>query len=410
MSKFQYKAMTEDGQFVTGEVEAKDRLTAIEKLADQKRTLFELSDPDGTLGFFNFPKIPLSGISPNTVAVSTRQLSEVLGAGMPLVESLGALVNSGTNQKMTEVWQEVIQSILKGQTLSHALAQHPKVFSQLYANLVKVGEATGRLHEMIGEAAGHLEREVEIRRQVRSALTYPVFILITCSVLCYALVSFLLPEFEPVWNQAGMDLSAYPLTEFLIALSRLTHSFWDELLLALIVGGLGFGLHRMLSTADGARRAGKLLFSLPIIGGLAQVTVTARVANTLATLTEAGVSLPVAIKLTAEASGSLVVQDALTNVAGGVEQGKTLAQCLKGANIFPPLLIQMVGIGEQSGRLPDMLARIRVYYQRQLDDTVKTVSSLIEPVTMLVVGGVVGVFIMGVILPILGVVGNIGPS
>jgi len=152
MSKFQYKAMTEDGQFVTGEVEAKDRLTAIEKLADQKRTLFELSDPDGTLGFFNFPKIPLSGISPNTVAVSTRQLSEVLGAGMPLVESLGALVNSGTNQKMTEVWQDVIQSILKGQTLSHALAQHPKVFSQLYVNLVKVGEATGRLHEMIGEA------------------------------------------------------------------------------------------------------------------------------------------------------------------------------------------------------------------------------------------------------------------
>lgn len=402
--------MLTDGQYVTGEVEAKNRSAAIEKLAQDGRTIFELSDAKEAKGFLQAPKLPFRGIPASTVAFTTRQLAETLDAGMPLVESLTAMAKFGTNKKMTEILESVITHLLKGKTFSDSLAKHPEVFSNMYIDMVRIGETTGQLSKMVEKVADYLERDLELRSKIRSALTYPTFVLVFCSILCWVMVAYLLPGFEPIWTQSGLDLRRYPLTEFLLAISRASHNIWDELLLVLMVGGVVAFVRSVLSTAEGARKAGRAAFRLPVFGHFIRLAVTARVANSLATLVESGVALDKSLELAAQASGVIVTREALEGTAKAVRQGQPLATSLEKSELFPPLLIQMVAMGEESGKLPQMLSRVGIYYRKQLDEGVKNLSALIEPVTMVVVGGIVGVFIMGVILPIMGIVSAIQTS
>ncbi len=400
--------MLVDGEMVTGEVEARNRAAAINKLAEEGRTLFYLSDPDEEKRkWLPTPQLWFSKLSGQTVADLIRQLAEVLSAGVPLLETLSTLRRYSTNKKLTELLESLCKDISSGLPLSKAFEKHPDVFSPLVTSMVKVGEATGDLDGMMAKVADYLERDVELKSKVRSALTYPSFVLGFCTLLCYIMVAFLLPGFEPIWTQSGLDLSRYPLTELLLAISRMTHNWIDELLVVAVLIFIAAGTQRVLSTAEGARKASEAVLKIPVLGHFAQLAVTARVANCLATLVDAGVPLNQALRLAGEASANPLTKEAMENVAKSVEQGKPVAESLEKSSVFPPMLAQMVGIGEEAGRLPEMLLRVGSYYQKQLDRGVKNLSSLIEPVTMIVVGGIVGTFILGVILPIMGIVSSI---
>lgn len=396
--------MIENGEMVTGEVEAPNRSAAIRKLAEQGRTLFHLSDADeDTTPLFLAPKLWFRRVSPASVAFTTRQLAEVLEAGMPLTQAFASMRKFSTSKPLSEVLEDVTKQLYQGQPLSAALSRHPAVFSELYISLVKVGETSGKLGEMLTRVADFLERELELNSKIRSALAYPAFVLAFCIGLCYVMVAYLLPGFEPIWTQSGLDLSHYPITEVLLKLSHMTHNIYDEAATLLLLLGLGLTVKKVLSSAEGARKASEAAFKIPLLGHFVRLAVTARVANSLASQVEAGVPITQAVRLSAKASGNILTEEALEKVAKGIEHGKPLSQCFKEADLFPPLLVQMIATGEDAGKLPDMLKRIGAYYQKQLDHGVQNLSSLIEPVTMVVVGGIVGVFIIGVILPIMGI-------
>lgn len=344
--------MLADGQFVTGEIEAKNRAGAIEKLAEEGRTLFELSQGEEAKGWFTVPKFPSRGVSATSIAFATRQLAETLDAGMPLVESILAIGKFTTDKKLNELMEALAQKLLTGQTLSQAVASFPKYFGATYVSLIKVGEHSGKLPEMMEKLADYLEKDLELRQKVKSALTYPTFVLCFCVILCYVLIAYLLPGFEPIWVQSGLDLSKYPITEFLLFISKHSRHFWDELILAAVLGAILFTTKRLLSTAEGARRFTRAAFKTPITGHFLSLAVTARVANSLATLVDSGVALNRALLLSAESSGLTLTREALEESAKKVERGKTLAQSVEEAELFPPLMVQMIASAKSRASCP----------------------------------------------------------
>lgn len=258
--------------------------------------------------------------------------------------------------------------------------------------------------------ADYLEKDLEIKGQIRAALTYPTFVLIFSIILVYAMVAWLLPGFEPIWRQSGLDISRYPITSLLMWLGSFTKSFWDELLLALVVGGLIWLLGAALRTPEVTRASHGFLLRLPVLGTFISLTIMSRLTHTLGALVETGMPMVKALELAAGTSGSIHVEEALQRVSTRVQQGVDLSQAFKESPLFPPLMVQMIALGERSGDLRGMLGRVADYYSGQLNRSIKSFSALIEPMTMVLVGAVVFTFVLGVFLPIMGVVGALQQS
>lgn len=404
--QFTYKALGPDGNVLETTVEAKNRYELMNSLREQGMTILDLQEETPSAVTEQKPwKLEFFGISRTTVAFFTRQFAELTDAGFSLVESLNAMQRFSPNARMCEVIRGVATEIQKGKGLSAAMSGFPEAFNGLYLSLIKVGEKTGNLPAMLGRLADYQERDLSIQSKVRSALAYPSFIMMFSLVLVYAMVAFLLPTFEPMWKSAGMNLSHYPITLALMNLSALTHSFWDEVLVFSLLTGLAYGLKVYTRTPEGGRNLDWFFVKLPLLGNFLILSVMARVAATLATLLDSGASFLQALELAAGVAGNRLVADALNQISRDVAGGSKLgASFEKHLHIFPPLLVQMVAMGEESGHLNQMLGRIARYYDSQLDAAVKAFSSLVEPLLMLVVGGVVFTFVLGVMLPIMGIV------
>lgn len=345
------------------------------------------------------------GIRAGVLAFFTRQLAELTEAGIPLVQTLETLQSFSTSGKLQDVIAAVIGDISRGKGFAASLAAHPSVFNRIYISTVEIGEKTGNLAGMLTRLAEYQEKDEEVRSKLKSALTYPVFIMVFCLLLTYAMVAYLLPGFTPMFTQSGLDLNKYPITQFLMFLSKLCTSFWDELLVALLLFGLVASYRRIVSSNQGRNVRDSFLFRMPIFGEFIQLSTNARVSQTLGILHEAGIPIYQAIAVASEISGNAVVENALNEVRSKVESGKGLSVAMGDhEDAFPPLLVQMIAVGERTGDVGKMLKRVSRYYEGQLDTSIKGFSALVEPVMMLFVGGIVGLFVMGVFLPIMGVV------
>lgn len=402
--EFRYKGIDATGHQVKGVLEAPDRDRAVEILHGRSVTPLEIQEPPepGTRTD-NLSPEPF-GVPEKAVLFFTRQLAALLGSGIPMMEALTALRENTTSRGLRSALTAIMADTQRGEDLPESFARHPRIFSEFYLTMLAVGEKTGTLPLTMARLADYQDQQAAMRRKVRGALAYPLFILVFSLVLVYAMVVYLLPGFTPIFQASGLDLHRYPITMALMDFSALFGNRWFLLVGVPVLVGLGWLLARSGRNPRARRVMDRILWRTPGLRGFVQMRVMARVASSFATLMRTGIPMMESIDLVARSSGNAVVEEAIHRVGHRIETGEDLAVCFQEAGVFPSLLLSMISIGQRSGELAAMFERIAEYYESELDEALSTLSSLLEPVMMVGVGGVVFLFVLGIMLPIIGIV------
>jgi len=344
------------------------------------------------------------GISRKELMIFTRQLATTLHAGLPLIRIIHVICNESNNSRVKRVMGAVGTSLQKGKSFSQALEEHPTIFDSMYVNLVKVGERSGDLPSCVSRLAELIEKEMSLRRKVKSAMAYPSFILIFTTIMTYALVAFMMPLFVPVFRDSGLDIERdYPLTQYLLNASEFATSGPKMGLLITLLIALVGGFRLAVSYPGGRLAWDTLKVNFPFIRGFFLNVIAARFSRSFSLLLKSGVPLVDAMGLVSRAAGNEAVAKRLGRGARSIGEGEGITATLKATKIFPDMLIQMSAMGEEAGSLPEMMERVADYYDEEVDASVDALTALLEPTMMVLIGGVVCVFVMGVLLPILGV-------
>jgi type IV pilus assembly protein PilC len=338
------------------------------------------------------------------LAVATRQLATMVSSGVTILRALHVLESQTKSKLLAETLREIRQDVEAGALLSSAMERHPKVFSPLYVAMVKTGEAGGLLESTLVRTADQLEKDAALRRQVRSAMIYPSLIVSFATIVLLALVAFLIPVFEKVFKQFGGQLPA--LTKLMVGVSHTIRDQWYLviLLLALGVGGFIFWKRSKLGRAQWDRI--KLRFPLKI-GDVVQKVAIARWARTLSSLTSAGVPVMQALDIVGKTAGNTVVEGSMDKVVESVKAGGTISAPLRESKVFPPMVAHMVGVGEETGALDAMLAKLADFYEDEVAAAIKALTSILEPVMIIFVGSVVGLIVVSMYLPLFNVYNQI---
>lgn len=408
MQKFKFKAVDAAGRNFNGEAAAQSVQLLLGQLRDRGMTVLDVqavqeAKPKAEQGKGLRLEIEF-GVSRKAVALFTRQLATTLHAGLSLLRIVHVLRRRNSSKGMRRILGEVAQDLQQGLRFSEALAKHKAVFDETYLNMVRVGEAGGSLPETVARLAMMLEKEEALRRKIRSAMTYPMFILLFSLAMSYVMVAFMMPLFIPMFEDSGLDIPKdYPLTDFLMKASQLATSP-KAMAIALVSFVVLVALFRLfLRLPVGRFTVDWLRYHLPPFRALIQQGATARFSRTFSLLLQSGVPLLQALSLVGASAGNAVVERSITRVARNIQEGDRISDTLEQVRIFPDLMIQMAAIGEEAGSLPEMFERVAEYYEAEIDATVAAMTALLEPAMMVLVGGVVGVFVMGILLPILGV-------
>lgn len=401
MPTFQYRGVTGAGAAVSGEVEARDDRAAARELRRRQIFVTTLSEKRKAKGF----QIKLfQGIPAKILAVFTRQFSTMLAAGLPLVQCLQALAEQSDNKRLQEVLGQLSSEIEAGKTLTEALRRFPGIFDDLYVNLVQAGETSGALDTMLNRLAVYVEKAQALRHKVKMALLYPIAVLTVAFGVVAFLLIFVIPVFARVYAGVGVAL---PLpTRIVMGLSVLLRKFF--LLVAVGIFGVIFLFRAYYRTDGGRRLVDGLLLRSPIFGPLIRKIAVARFTRTLSTLVGGGVPILDALTITAKTAGNRVVEDAVLNARKSITAGQTVTAPLKASGVFPPMVTQMVSVGEQTGTLESMLAKVGDYYEEEVDTAVSGLTSLLEPILIVFLGVVVGGIVIAMYLPIFKLVTVIG--
>jgi type II secretory pathway component PulF len=405
MATFVYKILTPDGTLSSGELEVESRGEAIRQLKADG-TLLDLVKKGGTTknAGWKFSILEFHKIRPQELAFLFRQLGELVDAGMPLLTAFDSLQKFCGNQKTRAMLEDVSRKIRAGNGVSGALEAQEGVFSPVHLAMVKAGERSGKLSEMMHRISDLIHAQLELRGKVRSALSYPFFVLIFSSLLCWGLVTFLLPQFEPVWAGANLDLSQYPVTVVLLKLSKLARSPIDDFFVFLFVIVLSAVFIRITAVNVRKDSFGELLLRVPILGSFLLLSSTAEAASTISMLLNSGMPMTEVLDLAAETASNPVIGRALKKTSMSVREGHPLSTSIDDTDVFPDLFVQMVSVGESGADLPSLLDRVSKYYKGQLEERLRSLTALIEPVTMVLIGGIVFIFVLGVFMPIMGIV------
>jgi len=393
MAQFQYRATDAEGKILEGVIEAAERNVAVARLQDRGLIPLRVAEPAAqrsgiasiSLPSFSFKR----GVRPRDLLVFTHEMSTLLAAGMPLDRSLSILADLSERPEMKRIVADVLQSVQRGKSLAEALAQHPKVFPPLYVNMVKAGEIGGVLDHVLQRLTEYLERANELRDEVRSAMVYPVILLLTAFISVTILLTYVLPKFASIFAQAGQSL---PFTaRMLLAMSDAMRSYWW---VGILVAGLGaFGFMHWVRTPSGRLRWDQITLRVVLLGELTRKVAVARFARTLGTLLRSGVPMLQALDIVREVAGNLVLAQAIDEVKVGVRGGSGVAGPLSHSAVFPPLALQMISVGEETGKLDEMLVQVAEYFDKEVRQQVKRLTSLLEP-ALLLVGGVVVAFVV----------------
>ena len=326
-----------------------------------------------------------------------RQLAILLEAGIPLLRSLEILVSQVQSIQLTTALENLKADIKAGSSFKDAVAKNPKVFPSLWAYLIEAGETSGNLPLVLTQLANHLETSLNLKKKMISALVYPA--ILVCVSIGAVLVFLLkiIPVFERLFKSFHAELPA--LTQGVIDLSQFFQHYF--VFVAAGVAAVVYFGKRYIATSDGRRNADRLVLKLPAFGGFIRDGIVARITTNLATLVQSGVNLLESLHITSRAAGNTVFEEALSITANDVQQGKTLAASLDQHNLFSPIVINMIAIGEESGKLADMLTRVAKQYDEKVDVFISRLSTIIEPIVMVIVGGVVGVLVVAMFLPIM---------
>ncbi|HYT07846.1 MAG TPA: type II secretion system F family protein [Rugosimonospora sp.] len=400
MPVYVYRGTNRSGGAVTGEQAANNKAELVNLLRRQQIKVSKLSEKGKE---FNLPTFK-PGVNAKDLAVFTRQFSVMIDAGLPLVQCLEILAGQQENKTFETVLTTTRASVEGGATLSAAMRQHDKVFDALYVNLVEAGEAGGILDTILQRLASYIEKNVKLKRAVKSALVYPVAVLLVAGGVITLLLWKVVPIFVTLFLGLGVDL---PLpTRIVMALSNFVGSIFG-LLIVVFLAGMVIAIKLWHGTEKGRYILDGLLLKLPLVGILLRKIAVARFTRTLGTLISSGVPILEGLDITARTAGNAVIEKALSHVRKSLEQGKNLADPLKETNVFPGMVTQMIGVGEQTGAMDAMLQKIADFYEEEVDAAVKDLLAALEPAMIIFLGVVVGGIVISMYLPLFSLIGKL---
>jgi len=404
MPVFEYTALDEKGKNRSGLIDADNASDARQKLKSKKFYPTSLKEaPDhlktssGKSKGFN---MNLQGffarVKSSEVTIMTRQLATLVGAGLPLVTALTSLLPQTPNPAFKQTLSQIKDSIVEGNSFAKALEQYPKIFSDLFVNMVRAGEASGAIEIVLDRLADLSEKQQELRGRIRSALAYPIFMLFLGCTVLFVLMAYIVPNITSIFDDMGQTLPGPTL--FLISLSSFIEKYWWVILLvfALII----MVLKQVVKTEKGRYRRDRLLLTLPLTGTLAQKLAVARFGRTLGSLIENGVSLIPALGIVKNVVGNVLIADIIDEAIDDIGKGEGLGNALSKSDVFPPISIQMIQVGEQSGELEKMLYKVADIYENEVESAILAMTSMLEPVMILTMGVLMGFVVISILLPI----------
>lgn len=389
MPTFTYTARAQNGELKTATVEATNREDVVAQLRRQRLSVIKVDENAK-------PKKARGSVKMRDIVIFTRQFSTMINAGLPLVQALDILAKQTENKVLADVTRAVVFDVESGHTVADALAKHPNAFSELYVNMVAAGEAGGILDTILMRLATFMEKNDALVRKVKGAMIYPGVIMSVAVIAIAVLLVFVIPVFEEMFASVGLALPVP--TRIVIGLSRFLKGYWWAVG-AGMVGGV-FMLRRYYGTPSGRLMIDKILLKMPVLGDVLRKAAVSRFTRTLGTLISSGVSILDGLEITAKTAGNRVIQDAIMASRASIAGGDTIAAPLQKSAVFPPMVISMIAVGEQTGGLDEMLSKIADFYDEEVDAAVGGLLALLEPIMIVFLGVVVGGMVVAMYLPI----------
>jgi type IV pilus assembly protein PilC len=410
VANFQYAAKDPTGKTVEGTIQAQTRNEAVEVLRKQELIVLRVDEGGkakvtklaAKSGFFR----PGPRAKKSELVIFTRQLSTMISAGISLMEAIEVLADQAESPGMKATCRQVANELRGGSDLSAAMSTCPRVFSTLYVSMVTAGEASGQMDVILERLADYVEASEELKREIRSAMTYPVISMVLVTGITMFLMVGVVPGFKEVFS--GLDAELPTITLTVLAISDWLRNYWYWLLAILFF--VCFSIAMVKKTPAGQLVFDHLTLKMPVFGMLARKVALARFSRTFATLIRSGVPIMGTLEIVADTAGNRVLADAVRLSRESVRNGNMLSEPLSRAPVFPPMVVRMIAIGERSGALEQLLEKIAQFYDSQVKAAIKALTSLIEPLLICVMGGIVGVVILSVFLPILNLIGELSKN
>ena len=392
MPVFVWKGRTVAGESQSGEIEVARQEDAVEQLR-KKRILVTSVRPKGS--GFRIPNIGGPGVTTKDLAIFTRQFATMISAGLPLVQCLDILAKQASKPSFGHIIGDVTREVEAGSTLSDSLGKHKNVFDDLFRNMVAAGEAGGVLDEILLRLANYIEKADALKRKIAGAMVYPAVVLTVALGATAFMLIFIIPTFAKMFTDFGGEL---PLpTRIVLGASHFLTGFWWLIILIIVAIAVAFNLY--YRGENGKRVVDGLMLKIPVLGDVLLKGAVARFTRTLGTLIASGVPILGGLEITARTAGNKVIAEAIMTARASIREGETVAAPLRTSGVFPPMVVQMISVGEQTGALDEMLTKIAVFYEAEVDTAVDTLTSVIEPVMIVVMGGIVGTMVVAMYLP-----------
>ncbi|MBV8159927.1 MAG: type II secretion system F family protein [Acidimicrobiia bacterium] len=397
---YTYKVRDHQGKLLEGSLEADSSALVVNRLRQMGYTPIAIDQKDDAglqrelkLSFGGKPKL-------KDVAVFSRQFATMINSGLSLLRALYILAEQTENEKLSKVVDDVRQDVEKGASLSQALSRHPKVFNRLYVAMVRAGETGGVLDSVLLQLAAVIEKQVELRRKIKSAMTYPTVVFCLCLLIVSAMLLFIVPTFKSIYAQLGGTLPL--LTRILITVSGIFKTFFPVFVVLAVIGAWAF--KRWVRTAAGREIWDRVKLRAPVFGKLVHKTALTRFASTLAVLMRSGVPILEALEITSETVDNTVLSNAVKDVQAAVKTGESMGKPLAAHEVFPPMVTQMIAVGEETGAVDTMLDKIGEFYSQEVEATVNALTSLLEPLLIVFLGACVGGMVISLYLPMFNVI------
>jgi len=401
MPVFTYEAVEPSGRVVKGNLEAESAATVLTKLQQLNYTVVDVAESRGGNPLALFSGARVGGrVKLQSLVVFARQFATMVNAGINILKCLDILEAQCKEPVLKNVIGEVRRDVVGGSSLTDALARHPSVFSKLFVSMVRAAEAGGVLDQIMDRLATFLEKEQEIRGRIKGAMVYPVSVLVFAVLMVVAMFIFVLPTFKQIFADAGAELPL--ITKMLFFLSDMLRAFW--FLLPAVPIGAVIGFNAYYKTDQGRWNIDSLKLRLPIVGELVQKMAISRFARTLGTLVNSGVPVLRALEIVSETAGNVVIAKAVEEARASVREGQRISAPLAASGMFPQMVTQMIDIGEETGRMSEMLMKISVFYDQEVEVAVKALTSLIEPALIIFLGGIVGFIVGSIMIPMFNLV------
>jgi type IV pilus assembly protein PilC len=397
MSVFVWEGKLANGSIRKGELEAADKAAAAMLLKRQRIVPTKLKTKPKNIALFD------KRIKTKELVVFTRQFSTMISAGLPLVQCLEILSSQQPNPTLKKVLAQIKQDVEGGSTFADALSKHPKVFDSLFVNLVSAGEIGGVLDTVLIRLAVYMEKNEHLKNKIKSAMTYPIIVLCVAFGVVAVLMIFVIPTFQDLFIQFGSALPGP--TQFVVDLSRVFRSYWYVMIGLIFLFIIGFRQVRKNKT--GRFYTDKLALRLPIFGPLLKKVAVAKFTRTLGTMISSGVPIMDGLDITSKTAGNVIVENAIRAVRSAISEGKSMSEPLEQTGIFPGMVVQMISVGEATGAMDQMLAKIADFYDDEVDVAVEALTSALEPMLMVFLGGIIGFVVVAMYLPIFKMAQNV---